>query len=72
VNKKVPLPTWLRCPHCGKRAYPTRKAARKRIRERFPDTGMQAYPCGDGWHIGNPRGAERLQSEREPVRLVDP
>ncbi|MGH9252131.1 MAG: hypothetical protein ACRD0W_21830 [Acidimicrobiales bacterium] len=41
-------------PGAGKRIYRSRKAARKAARLYRPRSDrMDAYPCGDHWHIGH-------------------
>ena len=52
---------WVTC-QCGKRSYPTRKAA-KRARLALVQAGLETartetarigeYPCGTGWHFGH-------------------
>ena len=48
---------WMRCPHCGKRGYYSRKAAKKAMREiHSNDHRMRPYPCEGGttlWHFGH-------------------
>lgn len=41
------------CQTCGKRAYPTRHAARQ-AKKKLPDRrGVSVYPCGHAWHVGH-------------------
>lgn len=49
-----PENAWTRqCPACGKRAYSTRKEARRAARAISPSDALRAYQCGDVWHIGH-------------------
>ncbi|MBM0275354.1 hypothetical protein [Micromonospora tarensis] len=44
------------CDEHGKRLYPSRKQARKKLREHRSDKGMREYPCDlvEGhWHLGH-------------------
>lgn len=52
---------WVReCPTCGKRSFPTRRAAKQAARAWFPNEALRAYQCGDSWHIGHtPRSVKR-------------
>lgn len=38
------------CPDCGKKRFPTKKAALD-LRKQRPDAGFRAYQCGDFWHL---------------------
>jgi len=40
------------CPACGKNMYRTRREARN-SRKRNPREKINAYPCGDYWHVGH-------------------
>ena len=45
---------WHTCPACGKRAWPSRRAARRAARG--PLTDLNAYPCPHRpgwWHLGH-------------------
>lgn len=47
---------WVTCQAHGKRAYWSRKAAKKAIRELRGPQGMREYPCTElegGFHIGH-------------------
>lgn len=48
-----PQPWYGTCPTCGKRSFPTRKAARKAIRSIGDGDHMSAYRCDTSWHIGH-------------------
>lgn len=59
---------WTICRTCGKRAYVSRKAAR-RARVKLPDHRLgplSAYPCpvGTGWHLGHVRDGDRDRQRR--------
>lgn len=42
------------CGTCGKQRYANRKVARAERRRLYPgESTMQAYQCGDAWHIGH-------------------
>lgn len=44
-----------RCPNCGKVRFLTKAAAKRAIRRmRGRDGRMQAYRCGEFWHLGHP------------------
>ena len=48
------------CEACGKRAYATRKHARKAAHVLYPGDAMSPYPCREGgtcWHLGHLRPA---------------
>ena len=49
------------CPDCGKRQYVTRKAARQVARRGHlrSSQGLQAYRCGDYWHLGHISNIQR-------------
>lgn len=48
------MPLWNgTCPRCGKRQYPTRRAARKAARTIPSDGHLNAYRCGRYWHLGH-------------------
>lgn len=52
---------WTTCA-CGKRSYPTRKAARRTYRSKHPDGGLNAYQChlNPGvWHYGHLQPGDR-------------
>ncbi|HTF10350.1 MAG TPA: hypothetical protein VK659_19455 [Asanoa sp.] len=57
------------CPLDGKVRFPSRKAARRAAR-RHPQFGrMNAYPCGDFWHLGHlPAAVKRGNVGREALR----
>lgn len=61
---------WTTCLHCGKRGWPTRRAARQAARGRYAD--LSAYQCrhgGDLWHLGHlPPVVARGHSPREQVQ----
>lgn len=45
----------IECP-CGKRAYRSRKAARQKARNLYPESLMNVYKCPqvqDNWHMGH-------------------
>lgn len=46
------LTPWTTCLYCGKRAYISRKEARKVARQ-IRSHHLSAYRCGDQWHIGH-------------------
>lgn len=61
-----------RCPCCGKVRYTTKKGAKKdahRLRKRFGR--MDAYPCGDFFHIGH-LPADVIAGERSRSELAGP
>lgn len=41
----------LTCPACGKKAYKTKRLAKKRAAQIYPGVTMRTYPCGDLWHL---------------------
>lgn len=47
--------TWCgTCRVCGKRSYPTRKAAKRERRDHLPNDLMRTYQCETGyWHYGH-------------------
>lgn len=52
---------WWTC-RCGKRGFPTRRAARHNLRAAHPNEQMQVYRCPaapSAWHYGHPHGHER-------------
>lgn len=40
------------CDRCGKNKYGSRKDAKKAARQ-LSQTGLNAYQCGDFWHLGH-------------------
>ncbi len=64
--------TWHTCPSCGKRAWPTRKAAKQAARGRF--AMLTAYRCEERpawWHLGNrPPEVARGTIPRANVRHI--
>ncbi len=57
------------CVACGKQRYKSRRAARKASKDLHPDARMQAYQCGDYWHIGRaffPSRAAARRASRAP------
>lgn len=65
-----------RCPDCGKKRWPSRRAA-NRAAARLPGgQRLSAYRCGDYWHLGHlPRpvtagkiGRDALVATRQPPR----
>lgn len=41
------------CPDCGKVRYPSRTAARQAARHAAHLRGLNAYRCGEFWHLGH-------------------
>ena len=51
---------YVHCTTCGKRAYFTRKAAKRAARRIHPDQQLNAYRCGPYWHYGHLPNAVRF------------
>lgn len=48
------------CPTCGKRRYITKADAKRAIRRFEGREGrLNAYRCGDAWHLGHPNFKSR-------------
>lgn len=46
--------TWLTCPVCGKRSFPTKHMARRVRRQMRDRRGLSVYECAfGGWHVGH-------------------
>lgn len=48
---KIPT-TWVTCAACGKRGYPSKRAA-KALKRHHADRDLSIYRCGDYWHVGH-------------------
>lgn len=63
---------WHTCPACGKRAWPSRRAARRAARGRYAD--LTAYPCPHRpgwWHLGHlPRSITRGRATRSGLTHI--
>jgi hypothetical protein len=56
------------CPDCGKVRYLSRRHARARARVIKDGTHMNAYRCGDFWHLGHLPDAVRTgQATRDDL-----
>jgi len=52
------------CPHCGRRCYASRKAAKKAAVLLYPGTHMGRYRCGDFWHLSRTTGQPKRRRPR--------
>jgi len=59
------------CPHCGRRCYASRKAARRAARLLYPGTHMRKYSCGSYWHVSPMREKPAPHCRRRPARQQD-
>lgn len=69
MSDQTPTVTGLAtCPNCGKRRYYDRRTARAAAR-RTPGRGrLNAYRCGDFWHLGHlPPGVTAGQDSRDDL-----
>jgi len=53
------------CPTCGKRCFPTRRAAKKAARRWFPNETLRPYQCDGVWHIGHTPAWVRRGDEKK-------
>lgn len=54
----------MSCPTCGKRRYSDRKTAKAALRRLSWRHGMNAYRCGQFWHIGHASAAAKAWYRR--------
>lgn len=65
LKKQVGSP----CPDCGKLRYLSRRHARARARVIKDGTHMNAYRCGDFWHLGHlPPSVRTGDATRDDLR----
>lgn len=56
------------CPACGKRRFTSRKKA-KAMARKLSLRGVNAYPCGDYWHVGHlPKPVVQGVIDRDRIR----
>ena len=67
-DRAAELVAWLQvrtsCPHCGKRCYASRKAAKKAAVLLHPGIHMLRYRCGDFWHLSRMKGQSKRPRSR--------
>lgn len=55
------------CADCGKRAFVSKRAAKRSAAVTFPGQRMRVYQCGEWWHLTS-QDAARTAEMRERVR----
>lgn len=71
-NSPEARPCYSWCPACGKRAYPSKRDAKRANRRLYPNDRMNAYRCPHEspwdavrWHLGHLQPGDRDPSELE-------
>lgn len=53
------------CGTCGKKLYPSRKAARAVARILYPERRMRVYACGEQFHLTSQDAATTARKRRQ-------